>query len=297
CVLCVCVCKVSITGNPCILLGTLSTKTTGESAPGKFLEGPGYSSGADSTESYGPPMDYESWHKEDQYPGPHSTGSYYLYWDYRQSYGDFKQTEGYTGVSLQSEYTNISFRSDSEVHQVENLAMEVEEILHRDSPSEMDTTSAESESEGPSGAQVICIFPVKNYHGETHVPRKMLQISSQGCYGDLSVHHISALIAFPQITLLPTLCSMENKEHVNSTSPLAPSVPPPSQNAQPPGSEASSPDWAHLLAVQMSALDQQKQEKGEFCSMVRSLGQCVHHLAASPEQWVTTPSVLKGQKD
>ncbi|KAK1785855.1 hypothetical protein P4O66_003228 [Electrophorus voltai] len=43
-----------------------------------------------------------------------------------------------------------------------------------------------------------------------------------------------------------------------------------SKNAQPPGSEASSPDWAHLLVVQMADLDQQKQKIGEVHSMVQS---------------------------
>ncbi|KAK1791370.1 hypothetical protein P4O66_013383, partial [Electrophorus voltai] len=60
-------------------------------------------------------------------------------------------------------------------------------------------------------------------------------------------------------------------------------------NVQPPGSEASSPDWAHLLATQMAALAQQRQEIGEIHSLVQSLGQHVNRLATAPEQRATIP--------
>ncbi|KAK1802686.1 hypothetical protein P4O66_004186 [Electrophorus voltai] len=60
-------------------------------------------------------------------------------------------------------------------------------------------------------------------------------------------------------------------------------------NVQPPGSEASSPDWAQLLAVQMVAMEQQKKDIGEICLLVLILVQVVNHLATSPEQQATPP--------
>ncbi|KAK1788772.1 hypothetical protein P4O66_002585 [Electrophorus voltai] len=57
-------------------------------------------------------------------------------------------------ISLQSECTDVIFRSDSAIHQVENPAVEVEEALHRDSLSQMNTVSADSESEEPPSPKV-----------------------------------------------------------------------------------------------------------------------------------------------
>uniref|UniRef100_A0AAY5F3D9 DUF4939 domain-containing protein n=1 Tax=Electrophorus electricus TaxID=8005 RepID=A0AAY5F3D9_ELEEL len=55
---------------------------------------------------------------------------------------------------------------------------------------------------------------------------------------------------------------------------------------------ASSPDWAHLLATQMAALEQQKQEMGEIHSVVQSLGQRVNRLAVGCV--ITTPEAYGG---
>ncbi|KAK1796651.1 hypothetical protein P4O66_009674, partial [Electrophorus voltai] len=60
-------------------------------------------------------------------------------------------------------------------------------------------------------------------------------------------------------------------------------------NVQPPGSKASSPEWAHLLAVQMVVLDQQRQEIGEIRSMVHTLGQHVTRMSVSTEQRASSP--------
>ncbi|KAK1794640.1 hypothetical protein P4O66_001356 [Electrophorus voltai] len=118
-----------LTRNPSIFLGTFDTATTGESAPGKFFwGGPGCSSGEDSAESYRPLMDYESWYKGDHYPGLDSARSYYPYRGYQESYREYEWSEGHRDASPRLEDTDVSFRSDSEVHQEKNPAMEVEEV-------------------------------------------------------------------------------------------------------------------------------------------------------------------------
>ncbi|KAK1787232.1 hypothetical protein P4O66_002749 [Electrophorus voltai] len=80
----------ALMGKSSICLSTLSTATTGESAPGKFWGSPGCSSGEDSAEPYRPLTEYENWYKGDQYPGPESAGSNYPYWDYWKSYGEYE---------------------------------------------------------------------------------------------------------------------------------------------------------------------------------------------------------------
>ncbi|KAK1796678.1 hypothetical protein P4O66_009701, partial [Electrophorus voltai] len=85
--------------------------------------------------------------KGDQYQGLGSVESYYPYWDHQEYYGEHDRSECQTATSLRSEYSDVSFQLDSDVYQKENLAMEVEEALHRDSLSEVDTMSVDSESE------------------------------------------------------------------------------------------------------------------------------------------------------
>ncbi|KAK1792095.1 hypothetical protein P4O66_001873 [Electrophorus voltai] len=77
------------------------------------------------------------------YPGSDSAGSYYPYWDYREDYGDYEQSE---------ECHDISLWSDSEVDRLEDPVMEVEEALQEDSPSVMDTWLADSESDETQGS-------------------------------------------------------------------------------------------------------------------------------------------------
>ncbi|KAK1794185.1 hypothetical protein P4O66_011084 [Electrophorus voltai] len=101
----------ALAGKPPILLGTLYTGTTGESAPGKFWGGPECSTGSDSVESYRPMTDYQNWYDDDQNPGSESPGSYYPYWNYLESYSEYKPNEVYTALSL---------RLGSEVNRVEN---------------------------------------------------------------------------------------------------------------------------------------------------------------------------------
>ncbi|KAK1784676.1 hypothetical protein P4O66_003359 [Electrophorus voltai] len=121
----------ALVGKPFILLGTLSTGTTRERPPGEFWGGPVYSP---ELYSYRPPLDY-------QYPELDSAGSYYTYYpyeDYREGYGEYRRSE---------ESYDVSPWSDSEVDCLWNSAMEVEEALHEDPPSVMDTWSADSESD------------------------------------------------------------------------------------------------------------------------------------------------------
>ncbi|KAK1789641.1 hypothetical protein P4O66_015538 [Electrophorus voltai] len=134
----------ALTEKPAICPGNLGNVTTGESAPRKFWGGPGCSSGEDSVESYRPLMDYENWYKGDQS------------WDYQESYWESEQRWGYMDVSLRSKCTDVSFLSDSTIHQVENPAVEMEEALYRDSLLEMDTISADyvSASEEPPAPKV-----------------------------------------------------------------------------------------------------------------------------------------------
>ncbi|KAK1788690.1 hypothetical protein P4O66_002509 [Electrophorus voltai] len=113
----------------------------------KILGGPECSPGEDSTESYRPVTDYESWYQGDQYQGPDSAGSYYPYWDHWEYHRVHDRSKCQTDTSLRSENTDVSFRSDSEVYQKENPVMEVEEALHRDSPLEMDTQSSGTQAE------------------------------------------------------------------------------------------------------------------------------------------------------
>ncbi|KAK1794608.1 hypothetical protein P4O66_001328 [Electrophorus voltai] len=122
----------ALKGNLSIFLGTLSPTTTEESAPEEFWGGSGCSSGKDSAESYRPLTNQESWCQGDQSQGPDTAGSYYPYWDHQEYYG----------------------QHDWKVYQKKNLGMEVEEALHRNSPSEMDTVLADSESEEPPAPKV-----------------------------------------------------------------------------------------------------------------------------------------------
>ncbi|KAK1794940.1 hypothetical protein P4O66_010142 [Electrophorus voltai] len=64
------------------------------------------------------------------------------------------------------------------------------------------------------------------------------------------------------------------------------------KNVQPPRSEASSPEWAHLLAVQMAVLDQQRQEIGEVRSMVQTLGQHILHMSGGTYDALVSSSYL-----
>ncbi|KAK1799519.1 hypothetical protein P4O66_000401 [Electrophorus voltai] len=123
----------TLVGKPPMFLGTFHTGTTGESAPGKYLGGPKC-----STRSY--LLEYQNGYDGHQFPGSDTVGSYHLYWDYQEDYGEYERSE---------ECQDISLRSDSEVDRLENPVMEVEEALHEDSPSVMDTWSADLESNEP----------------------------------------------------------------------------------------------------------------------------------------------------
>ncbi|KAK1794435.1 hypothetical protein P4O66_011308 [Electrophorus voltai] len=84
--------------------------------------------------SYDPYMDNQ-FHELD------SAGTYNPYMDYQEGYADHGESR---------EYSDVSFQSDSEFNHVGDPLMEVEEILHKDPPSVMDTASADSKSDKPS---------------------------------------------------------------------------------------------------------------------------------------------------
>ncbi|KAK1784126.1 hypothetical protein P4O66_021157, partial [Electrophorus voltai] len=94
-------------------------------------------------------------------------GSYYPYGDHQEYYGEQDQSERQTDTDLRLEDTEVGSRSGSEVDQKENPALEVEEALHWDSPSDMDTVLVDSECEEPPVPKVPPKAPPRRLRSRT----------------------------------------------------------------------------------------------------------------------------------
>ncbi|KAK1792985.1 hypothetical protein P4O66_001701 [Electrophorus voltai] len=116
------------------------TLTSGECATEGFWGGPECGPGLDSAESCRPESDYQDWYSDDQCPELDSAGTYDAYMDYQEGYADREDSR---------EYSDISFRSNSEFDHAGDPLMEVEEVLHKDPPSVMDNASAVCKSNEP----------------------------------------------------------------------------------------------------------------------------------------------------
>ncbi|KAK1799573.1 hypothetical protein P4O66_000453 [Electrophorus voltai] len=85
----------------------------------------------------------------------------------KEYYREQDQSDRQTDTDLRSEYTEVSSRLGSEVDQKENLAMEVEEALHWDSPSDIDTVLVDSESKEPPAPMVPPKAPPRRLRSRT----------------------------------------------------------------------------------------------------------------------------------
>ncbi|KAK1800140.1 hypothetical protein P4O66_006160 [Electrophorus voltai] len=89
--------------------------------------------------------------------------------------------EGYALDGGSREFSDVSFQSDLEFDRVGDPLMQVEEVLHKDPPSVMDTTSADSKSDEPSTSKAP---PRVSRSGASKLPRVNHREAASSSYRD-----------------------------------------------------------------------------------------------------------------